>query len=53
MFGSSDEEVDEEKEALTKKRLEEYAAKKVGFLIYPHFLALLGGVFFSRGGLIE
>jgi len=30
LFGSSDEEVDEEKEALTKKRLEEYAAKKAG-----------------------
>ncbi|KAG0640328.1 hypothetical protein HOY80DRAFT_21724 [Tuber brumale] len=30
LFGSSDEEVDEEKEALTKRRLEEYAAKKAG-----------------------
>lgn len=33
LFGSSDEsEVDEEKEALTKKRLAEYAAKKVSIL---------------------
>lgn len=32
LFGSSDEEEDPEKEALTKKRLEEYAAKKVRFL---------------------
>jgi len=30
LFGSSDEEEDAEKEALTKKRLEEYAAKKAG-----------------------
>lgn len=29
LFGSDDEEDDAEKEALTKKRLEEYAAKKV------------------------
>lgn len=29
LFGSDDEEADAEKEALTKKRLEEYAAKKV------------------------
>lgn len=47
MFGSSDEEVDEEKEALTKKRLEEYAAKKVGFLIYPHCWCCGGGLLFS------
>lgn len=34
LFGSSDEsEVDEVKEALTKKRLAEYAAKKVSILL--------------------
>lgn len=38
LFGSDDEEDDAEKEALTKKRLAEYAAKKVRVLVWPTLL---------------
>lgn len=41
LFGSSDEsEVDEEKEALTKKRLAEYAAKKVSILLADSWMVV-------------
>ena len=43
LFGSDDEEEDAEKEALTKKRLEEYAAKKAAKPKPGMFFPLLDG----------